>query len=300
MKLPKIETYNDITIVRDDIPFPFPSPNFSKIRGIEEHVKKIVSPNICILDTIMSRCGWGLSYVCRNLDKQVYNFYSRRKQGIDFYRKMSESFGAKTIPIMGTHQKIAKIFAEKWLKEQKINDYQFLPLGLAVQEKIDAHVDLVSKLPSHIFEGSLVCCVSSGTIFSGLLKGIRKLGYNTELYGVQAHSWKNREDTIKSKVKISRTRSLLGENVSYRGWQIIDLGYNYLDQVKESPPFPCDRYLDRKAWQFVERFSKKLKRPITFWNIGGEWSPDHGLEGNLRGDGTVTPEQIKEYFERII
>lgn len=199
---------------------------------------------------------------------------------------------------MGTHQRIAKILAERWLKENKIKDYQFLPPGLAVQEKIDAHVKLVSQLPSHLFDGSLVCCVSSGTIFSGLLKGIREAGYDTELYGVQAHNWKNRETTIKQKVKISNTRNLLGTNTQYRGWQIIDLGYNYLESVKESPPFPCDRYLDRKAWQFVDKFSKDLKTPITFWNIGGEWSPNHGIEESLRGDGKITLDQINDYFKR--
>jgi len=122
MLLPKIEVYDGIKVVREDALFPFPSPNFSKIRGIKEHIEKIPEKNICILDTIMSRCGWGLSYVCRDMDKQVYNFYSQRKNGIDFYRKMSESFGAITIPIMGTHQRIAKGFAEKWLKENNISD----------------------------------------------------------------------------------------------------------------------------------------------------------------------------------
>jgi 1-aminocyclopropane-1-carboxylate deaminase/D-cysteine desulfhydrase-like pyridoxal-dependent ACC family enzyme len=302
MKLPTIQKYEKINVVRDDVPFPFPSPNFSKIRGLELKMKQLEKEgikDIAVQDTIMSRCGWGASYLAEQYGIKCYNFYSRRKNGIDFYRKMSESFGATTIPLMGTHQRIARQFAEQWLKKKGIKDYYFLPIGLSMPETIEEHIKLVDELPRYLFEGSLVVCVSSGTILSGLLAGIIKKGYHPEVYGVQAHSWKNREDAIGKKIGLSiKTKSLFGEYSQLVDWQVVDMGYEYLDFVKEAPPFPCDRYLDRKAWSYVLKFSESLKAPITFWNIGGEWNPDIGIGDGLRGDGFVTEEQIKDWLNR--
>jgi 1-aminocyclopropane-1-carboxylate deaminase/D-cysteine desulfhydrase-like pyridoxal-dependent ACC family enzyme len=303
MKLPTIERYKvnekEIVVVRDDIPFPFPSPNFSKIRGLEIRMKKLADDgvkNIAVQDTIMSRCGWGASYLAEQHGIKCYNFYSRRKNGTDFYRKMSESFGATTIPLMGTHQRIARQMAEKWLKKKGIKDYHFLPIGLSMPETIEEHVKLIEELPRYLFEGTLIVCVSSGTILSGLLSGIIKKGYQPKVYGIQVHSWKNREQTISNKISLSnKTRNLFGDYKSI-DWQIIDMGYEYLDFVKEAPPFPCDRYLDRKAWSYVVKFSESLKTPIVFWNIGGEWNPDTGIGDGLRGDGHITEEQISLYL----
>lgn len=314
MILPPIETYetrdglSEYYVVRDDIPFPFPSPNFSKIRGLETHMKMLNEMNIqnvAIQDTIISRCGWGTAYVAKKYGMKVYNFYSKRPNGADFYRKMSQSFGATTIPVMGTHQRIAVNLDKAWLKENKIDEYTFLPIGINLPETIDEHIKIIPKLPSKLFEGTVVVCVSSGTIISGILAGIKECNYTPDIKGVQIHNWKNREQLISDKVyestgniikKKNNNKSLFG-NYAYLNFVVVDAGFTYHQTVNERPPFPCDQYLDRKAWHYIEQFHETLKKPITLWNIGGEWNPETGIGKNLRGDGSVTNAQISKHFE---
>ncbi len=307
MKLPKVESYKingkEIKVVRDDIPFPFPSPNFSKIRGLEVKMKQLAEDginNVAVQDTIISRCGWGASYLAKKYGLKCYNFYSKRPQGLDFYRAMSKSFGAEVIPVDGTHQKIAKHYDEKWLKSHKINEYHFLPIGLSLPETITEHIKLISKLPSNLFEGTLVVCVSSGTIITGILAGLVKNNYSPDVKGVQIHNWSNRWKTICERVfnstgqYIRTNKSLLGHKKL--NFSIVDTGFTYNQIVEEPPPFPCDQYLDRKAWFFLNKFHNSMKEPITFWNIGGEWNPDTGIDNGLRGDGKVTQEKINKYI----
>lgn len=77
---------------------------------------------------------------------------------------------------------------------------------------------------------------------------------------------------------------------------VVDEVYSYSKSVDTPSPFPCDLYLDRKAWDWLVKNYTSINGKIVFWNIGGEWSPSDGLPNALRGDGIVTSEQVNEFL----
>ena len=304
-----------IYVIRDDLTSPWPAPNNSKIRGVwrklldlkEQGVKNIASQ-----DTRISRCGWGVSYVAKELDMKHYNFYPRQAKGkpLPFYQEMSKWLGADMIPLRGNRASIVKVHANQWLSKNDIDAY-YLPIGLSMPESTLENSASVQDIELDIFNGSLVACVSSGTILSGILHGLIERGDKTNVYGVLTSSFKKRENLILSKVKRAggnphavrmhnrpTLREAFGQEFKGVNLELIDLDYGYHQTIPEAPPFPCDLYLDRKAWKFIVDNIDQLEDPIVFWNVGGEWDPHVGLKEGYRGDGKVTMKQIEDAMKQ--
>jgi 1-aminocyclopropane-1-carboxylate deaminase/D-cysteine desulfhydrase-like pyridoxal-dependent ACC family enzyme len=302
--IPPIEKYDydghDVYVVRDDLTSKFPGPNNSKVRGLlyklqelhERGVKTIASQ-----DTSISRIGWGVSWLAKKFDMTHYNFYPAKK-GLNFYQRMSKYWGGKLVPLPGTFSNAFRVAAMKWMARHNVKA-EFLPIGLSMPEAVQANADLVSILPSDLFEGSLIISVSSGTICAGLFYGTILNNYKTDIYGVMSSSFKNRRQKIIYLVR--RTALGLGRPIKVYDsrLKLIDLGYKYKQREFLIPPFPCDLFLDRKAWKFLVDNIDKLKEPIVFWNVGGEWDPEKGLIKGLRGDGFVKKPDIEKFLRKV-
>lgn len=300
--LPPIEKYKvrdrEVYVVRDDLTSKFPAPNNSKVRGLFLKLKKLRERGVKAVasqDTSISRIGWGVSWLANKFDMIHYNFYPAKKK-LNFYQKMSKYWGGILIPLRGTYANAFRAVAIKYMIRHNIDAY-FLPIGLSMPEAVEANAELVNMLPSDLFEGSLIISVSSGTICAGILYGIMLNGYKTEVYGVLASDFKKRDEKIRKLIWI--TASKLGKSVKLKNGilKIVDLGYKYKQKESLAPPFPCDLFLDRKAWKFLVDSVDKLKEPIVFWNVGGEWNPEKGLTKGLRGDGFVTEADIKKFLK---
>lgn len=303
-----------VYVVRDGMTSPFPGPNNSKIRGVyrklmdlrEQGVKAIASQ-----DTRISRCGWGVSYVAKELGMTHYNFYNRQGAGkpLPFYQRMSEYHDGILIPMRGNHAPIVRMHAKKYLAKHNI-DAHFLPIGLSLPESVTENADVVTQLPKDIFSGSLVSCISSGTILSGVLLGLSRIGADTKVYGVLASNFKRRGPEMMKKIRNAsgekpnllvhpaRTlREAFGMERKGVLLELINPEYGYHEKIPLPPPFPCDVYLDRKAWKFIVDNIDDLEYPIVFWNVGGEWDPIQGLKDDLRGDGRVKKKRIEEILK---
>jgi len=301
---PPIEKYDydghDVYVVRDDLTSKFPGPNNSKVRGLLYKLQKLHKRGVKAVasqDTSISRIGWGVSWLAKKFDMTHYNFYPAKKE-LNFYQKMSAYWGGVLIPLLGTFSNAFRVAAKRYMIKHNIKA-EFLPIGLSMPEAVQANADLVGVLPSDLFEGSLIISVSSGTICAGLFYGTILNEYKTDIYGVLASTFKNRRRKIIHLVR--RTAAGLGKPVKVydNRLKLVDLGYKYKEREYLRPPFPCDLYLDRKAWKFLIDNIGKLKEPIVFWNVGGEWDPVKGLTKDLRGDGFVKKSDIEKYLEVV-
>ena len=285
----------EIFVVRDDLCSLFPGPNFSKIRGVHKKLEQLREKGVKAVasqDTSISRCGWGVSFLAEQFDLKHYNFYPEKKE-MNFYQQMSKSFGGIMVPIYGTFSNAFRVMAKRWMTKNQV-EAEFLPIGLSIPETIQAHVDLIRYLPSEFFEGSVVVCVSSGTICAGIVAGLELWGLRPQVIGVMSSLFKNRKEKIIGKIRESYPKLKGFDNL-----HLMDSGYKYkAKESKVSPPFPCDLYLDRKAWKYMVDHLEDLPKPVTFWNIGGEWNPVSGISQNLRGDGVVNKWDVKRYLTR--
>jgi hypothetical protein len=302
---PLLEIYfvddTPVTVVREDMTTPFPAPNNSKVRGIEayllrlreEGVKKVASQ-----DTRISRIGWGISWLCNQYDIIHYNFYpelSPWSMAVPFYQKMSKHFNGNIIPLHGTFASAFRSLAMKWLVKNNIEAH-YIPIGASVTESVVENAKSISRLSRDLLEGTVVTSVSSGTICSGLWYGMMITKAKGEVHGVLSSSFHNRLDKIKKLVlgADALERELEFGQLDDTKIKLVDLGFEYREEVKEPPPFPCDMYLDRKAWSYIVNNVHNLKKPILMWNIGGEFDPIVGLKDGLRGDGIVRQSDIDE------
>lgn len=300
-----IETYKvddkEVSVFRDDLNSPFPGPNNSKIHGVRQKIKELAQTGhkaVASQDTSISRIGWAVSQVVSEFDIVHYNFYAKREK-MNFYQRMSKHWGGMMIPVRGSYSSAMRAQAQKFLDREKIDAY-FLPTALSMKEAVYAHAQTVLELDLEE-NTNVVCCASSGTIAAGILYGLALKGIKANLNIILASSYKNREDKI---IRLFRDTAVKykypNSHASGSRWfnrvniSIIDLHYDYKQKISKAPPFPCDLYLDRKAWLFIEDNIELLESPILFWNVGGEWHPELGMVNGLRGDGITTQKDINK------
>jgi hypothetical protein len=58
---------------------------------------------------------------------------------------------------------------------------------------------------------------------------------------------------------------LLGKEIDFH---CIDPGWQYTTPSECACPFPCHKFYDLKAWEWLMENIDKLRPPILFWNIG--------------------------------
>jgi hypothetical protein len=301
MIIPDIERYriNDIivNVVREDMVSAFPGPNNAKVRGIESKIIKLKEQGIKSVasqDTRISRIGWGISWLCKKYDLKHYNYYPMATQDkLPFYQQMSQYWGGKPIPLHGTFSSAFRSLCEQHMKKNDINAY-FFPIGASLDETLIELSSLVSQLPSDIFEGTIVTNVSSGTICAGLTYGCEQNNLKTDIVGVLGSSFENRHEKILKKI-----HTVTNKKCDYPNLKITNPGYEYTQPEYYIPPFPCDLYLDRKAWKWLVDNIDTLKQPITFWNIGGEWNPMDGLDQKVKGDGMATRSDVYKCIKTV-
>ena len=187
------------------------------------------------------------------------------------------------VPVRGSYSSAMMAQARKELGNNK----HYLPSGFSLVETLEEHRELLSRLDQSLLSGSVVLCVSSGTICSALVYGLK----GGHVYGVMTSSFRGRMDKIAGLIRQA------GPKEGDTELTLVDMNFEYSKPDKIQTPFPCDLYLDRKAWRWLDKNVQKLKEPVVFWNIGGEWNPRRGLVDNLRGDGRTNRSAAQAFLE---
>lgn len=266
--------HRTVLVKREDLCTPSNGPTFSKARGVYAHMANRPESIIGVLDTLHSKAGWCVSYFGRPLGKRVVNFWPRFKRDpadLELPRRqqqIAQAFGATMVELKAGMSAVLYNKAKKLLRESYGADAYMMPDALKLPESITenaAEVERTAGLPDL---AHLVISISSGTVASGVLRGLFNEGL-LDRYTVWLHQGYDRpEGSVRE--YIGRMTRLTGlSNV-----RLINEGYSYADPAPRgaSAPFPCNPYYDLKAWHWLskeisgERFADG--RPIVFWNIG--------------------------------
>jgi 1-aminocyclopropane-1-carboxylate deaminase/D-cysteine desulfhydrase-like pyridoxal-dependent ACC family enzyme len=271
-----VETYQidgqDVLVKREDLCCT-DGPPFSKVRGALEHLKKLKQQGVTTVgycETSISQAGWCVAWLCKELSLTAVIFDPQYKQPCEtltYHRTQWAKYNAVIRPIKAGMAKVNWYICKKLLKEEFGPTAVLLPLGIPFEETIQAtEAEVIQTLNKLSDINSFVICVGSGTITAGLWRGVTKFGNYTAIYGIMG-----RTGNIPYKMKVIATKARLSNVGLYKSpVQLIlkDPGWEYTEESKAECPFPCNKYYDRKSWQWLTENINLLKKPILFWNIG--------------------------------
>lgn len=270
-------TLDDVPIYvkREDLCCPAPGPSFSKIRGVYRHLKAIKQKRgvipIGVMDTVHSKAGWGVAYICQALGLPCYDFFPvLKKEWVRFHLEytirpnqvMAESLGAYLAATPAGMSAVLYNRAKSEMKNMFGQDCYMMPNALKLEESIsETAFELGAYTPDEILhaEGTWLVSVSSGTIAAGVIRGLVKCNVAPI---VIAHMGYNRDEDRLMEYMLNAS------GTHYPFLQIVNEGYDYKQAVEAECPFPCNPFYDLKAWKWLMEHYQELQPPIIFWNIG--------------------------------
>jgi len=261
-----------VHVKREDLSVPSPGPKFSKIRGLNVYLDKVLEErgpvHVGILDTQHSKAGWGTAYLCNLKSIPCVNYYPllKRELGRAVVRPNqlhAAALGAILVPLSSSFPGfILKQFAKKLFKTH-YPEGVMLPVGLKLDESVNAtYRELIDYTPKELLNYDWVISISTGTIASGVIKALEELGFEHSLI---LHMGYSRSvdacyDYMLGKAGLQDMRFDV---------EFVDENYSYADKVDNSAiPFPCNEYYDAKAWNWLISHLDELSNPVVFWNIG--------------------------------
>jgi hypothetical protein len=283
--LTRVEEYvisnKQVFVVRDDLHCQFPGCNNVKARGLFEHLKNIDNEIIGVVDTCVSRAGWCTAWAGSQLNKKVYVYVSQYCAD-DFFRLMAKLHGANIVTLRANLSSVMYNMAKKHIG--RLGGY-LLPKYLRLRESIEEMVKVASEVLSKYGPKTVVVLVSSGVMASGILKAA---GRDVDVINV-THVTNNFDERLRFMRNMTGRQDIILKPMP---------GYKYgQENYNVRPPFPCDIYYDRWAWQWLVENINSLKEPIAFWNIGGEWHHETGMYPFFRGDGVNNRSEVDRWIE---
>ena len=263
-----------VIVKREDLCAPLPGPSFSKIRGVVAHIKNRPESVIGVLDTYHSKAGHAVAYVCHHLGRQCVDFWPRYKKDGNadaprIQQQRARQLGAKLVDLPAGRSAVLYHGARKHLREHFPDSY-LMPNALKLPESITENAaEVLRTAPDLPGQGTLILSISSGTVAAGVLLGFQQAGI-LDGYDVILHMGYSRSQEA-TRSYIERAAGVqLTERVRF-----VDEGYGYADAAPQgvSVPFPCNRYYDLKAWNWLtreENLEPLARKPIVFWNIGDD------------------------------
>jgi threonine dehydratase len=272
-----VETYQvggrDVFVKREDLCCPG-GPTFSKVRGIIDHLTALQKTGVQVVgycETSISMAGWGIAWACEQLSMTAVIYdpqYVETCNTLKRHRTMWAKHNATIRSINASMAKVNWYVCKKRLVEEFGPQAVMLPLGLPFEETIQATsqivIDTLIRLPNI---PSVVINVGSGTICAGLWQGLEVLRhFPVTIYGIMGRTGNISYKTIIIEKKAHLYTS--GLMRSRTKLKLIDPGWEYTDASTAECPFPCNKFYDLKAWQWLCENINLLTEPILFWNIG--------------------------------
>ena len=253
-----------VYVKREDLCSPPPLPPLEKLRGIELILKRLKAEGITtvgVIDTRVSKAGWGVAGMCKEYGMNCIVVYPKLKgeTNLPFNQEAAKELGAEIYPIRGNYTRINYAVGKKYVESR---GGVMLPWGLVCDETVKA-VSLEAKnIDKKYYLGSLVLSVGSGTIISGILSGL-----DNEIplvFGISSG--------VSARNQLIVIRKYLHGHKDYdkimRRLTLIEPIMPYEKCPDIIAPFPTHPNYDLKAWHWLTLHVNQLKRPILFWNIG--------------------------------
>lgn len=273
-------------VKREDLCCPEPGPSFSKIRGVYKHLQQIKQQRgvipIGVMDTVHSKAGWGVAYICQALGLKCFDFFPVMKHELELTQPLDKSdmlygqyftmrpnqqaahkLGAQLQPMQAGMSAVLYNRAKSQLKQMTDGKGYMMPNALKLTESIEeTAAEVANYTPDHILncdDATWLISVSSGTIAAGVLRGLELQG--AAPFIILHMGYDRSEDTLLEYVM--NASGSLNPFI-----QIVNEHYQYKQAVEAECPFPCNPYYDLKAWKWLLQHYKELQPPIIFWNIG--------------------------------
>ena len=155
-----------INVKREDLSTFWPAPSLAKLRGCLLRLEKVKEAGYTLvgcLDTRISKSGWGVAYLVNRIgDMEVHAYYPELKSERGYKHQqqhMSEFLGATLHPMVGGRTAILYTRAKREIEQQ---DGYMMPMGLVVEESVDAIATEARTVPDCYLGGDLVVCTGSG------------------------------------------------------------------------------------------------------------------------------------------
>lgn len=237
---------------------------FSKVRGVDAHLRKVEAKHIGVLDTFHSKAGWGTAHVGGALGKHVTVFFPvyRGETRLREPQHRARRLGATLVPLPAGRSCILYHRAKRELAERHGNDSYMLPNGLKLAETVEETAAEVETVGPDLWrEATWVVSVSSGTIAAGVIRGLTEVNARVR---VILHMGYSRSE----KGLVSYIKEKAGEPGVGVWLAVVDEGFDYKEAVRARCPFPCNPHYDLKAWRWLVRNRASLGDRVVFWNIG--------------------------------
>lgn len=246
-----------LKVKREDLCCPL-GPHFSKTRGVFSHLDTRPESVIGVLDTYHSQGGWAVAQACKAVGKKCMLFYPVYKHHEFDPLKPQQAealkLGAELHPLPAGRSAVLYHRAKKITQEA--GGYMY-PNALKLFETVDETAkELSIAMLKYDLPSVMVVAASSGTIASGL-----------------ARVWPG---TLIIHQGYSRSREAIKDYVHKMAGEVkselvfVDEGYNYKDVAKEgiTPPWPCNKYYDLKAFRWWVNQGRDVYQTATLWNVG--------------------------------
>lgn len=245
----------------------------AKLRGAEVHLRRLQEQGIthvAVMDARTSRAGWGIAELCRDLGMRCTVHYGRRKDErgtIPYFQQMAAKAGALLEEMPAS--RVYPMYYKARIISQKQGIYM-MPMGLQLSEALLSVAGEASNLPVELLNGTIICVVATGTMFAGLMLGLRS--YDTRVIGVYIGMTSGeicgRSKCDPEAIVRNRIKGLLPAGFEPIPFEIKLADREYYDADNYPCPFNCDPYYDRKAWRWLCEHLNELRGSITYWNIG--------------------------------
>lgn len=234
-------------------------PSLAKLRGIELIKNKLIKTDVNlvgVLDTRISKAGWGISKLFSDTKIKVKCFYPKLKSEIELpeIQKKEKENGAEVIGLQAGRFNI--LFSQAKKITEKENGFMF-PAGLVLNETKEAVSLLIDG--DYDYFRTIIVSLGTGTICSGIISGLERNNLHPKVYGISCGM---KTSKIKKRIE-NLLNKKLPENIF-----LIEPSYNYYDEAKIETPFPSSPYYDKKAFDWLIKNYDNLEKPILFWNIG--------------------------------
>jgi len=268
-----VETYivdgRRVFVKREDLCVDPPGPPFSKCRGVFSALSKLKEQNVhtvAYTETSISMAGWCVSWCCSVLGMRCILFkpeYKTPKETLVFLESQWKKFGAIVESIKPNYVQVNFHVSKKILYEKYGKDCVMLPQGLPFNDTVKATAIEYQQTIKKITPKKIVLCVGSGAMCAGLLS-VSSL----PIFGILVH----KKNCMRKKQQIEqRSGKFFSDLFPISNLTILDQGWEYTQKASVKPPFPCNKYYDAKAWQYLVENIKTLGDDILFWNIGANF-----------------------------
>ena len=257
-----VERYGDVLVKREDLCCPDPrGPQFSKMRGVIEHMLSRPEMTIGVLDTSHSQGGNAVAYACHLLGKRAVVYWPRRKADIgDALRPQQEAarvLGARLVALPAGRSAVLYHRAKSDLSTTP--DSYMYPNALKLPEMVTATAAEVRNTLEIIEARTVVVSISSGTIGAGVFRGLAHIGWEGRLILHMGYS-RSKAAVLKYVYGMAGEIDAPGIEVS-----LIDEGFAYGDAISYPCPFPSNKFYDLKAYRWLQA---NPQPDCLFWNVG--------------------------------